>query len=131
MDREDINGGRLTPEERRERVKKLKRKRRFRLAIVVGGFASVFLVLLSAIVLTFVLRVKHFVIEGETLYTDKEIVQASGIEKGKSLLFADLDEAKINVPIICLPAPTQMKIFSLRSSQVWMLSRLASASQTR
>ncbi len=97
MDREDINGGRLTPEERRERVKKLKRKRRFRLAIVIGGFASVFLVLVSVVVLSAVLRVKHFIVEGETLYTHKEIVEASGIEKGKSWLFADLDEAKTSI----------------------------------
>lgn len=97
MDREDINGGRLTPEERRERVKKLKRKRRFRLAIVIGGFASVFLLLVSTVVMFFVFRVKHFVIEGETLYTKNEIVAASGIEKGKSLFFADLDEAKVSI----------------------------------
>lgn len=97
MDREEINGGRLTPEERRERVKKLKRKRKIRLAIVVGGFASVFLLLISTVVLSFVFRVKNFIVEGDTLYSNEEVVAASGIEKGKSLFFADLDSAKVNI----------------------------------
>ncbi|MBP3696533.1 MAG: FtsQ-type POTRA domain-containing protein [Clostridia bacterium] len=97
MDREEINGGRLTPEERRERVKKLKRKRKIRLAIVVGGFASVFLLLISTVVLSFVFRVRNFIVEGDTLYSNEEIVAASGIENGKSLFFADLDSAKVNI----------------------------------
>lgn len=97
MDREDINGGRLTPEERRERVKKLKRKRRLRLAIVVSGFVLALCVLLSPVIAFAVFRVESFIIEGETLYTNEEIIAASGIPQGKSLFFADLDEAKVSI----------------------------------
>lgn len=97
MDREDINGGRLTPEERRERVKKLKRKRKIRLAIVIGGFVLALCVLLSPVIAFAVFRVESFIVEGETLYTNEEIIAASGIAQGKSLFFADLDEAKVSI----------------------------------
>ncbi len=109
MDREDINGGRLTPEERRERVRKLKRKRRFRLAIVIGGFVLAFCLLVSPVLLFAVFRVDSFIVEGETLYSDKEIVAASGIQEGKSLFFADLDEAKVGIETK-LPYTNNVKI---------------------
>lgn len=97
MDREEINGGRLTLEERRERVKNLKRKRRFRLAIVIGGFVLALCLLLSPVIMFAVFRVDSFIIEGDTLYSDEEIIAASGIPINKSLLFTDLDSAKVNI----------------------------------
>lgn len=110
MEREDINGGRLTPEERRERVRQLKRKRRFRLAIVIGGFTLAFcLFIIVPVLFLAVFRVDTFVIEGETLYSDKEIVAASGILQGKSLFFADLDEARVGIETK-LPYTNNVKI---------------------
>ena len=97
MDREETSGARLTPEERQERVKKLKRKRRFRLAIVIAAFVLVLCIILSPVLLFAVFKVNDFTIEGKTLYTQEEIIAASGIPKGKSIFFADLDEAKVNI----------------------------------
>lgn len=97
MDREEVNAGRLTPEERQERVKKLKRKRNFRLAIVIAAFALVLCIILSPVLLFAVFKVDGFSIEGDSLYTEEEIIAASGIVQGKSIFFADLDEAKVNI----------------------------------
>lgn len=99
MDRENQEYGaeRLSPEERRERVKKLKRKRKFRKAIVITAFVLIACIILSPVLLFGVFRVKNFAIEGETLYKQEEIVAASGISQGKSIFFADLDEAKVNI----------------------------------
>ncbi|MBO5859608.1 MAG: FtsQ-type POTRA domain-containing protein [Clostridia bacterium] len=88
---------RLTPEERHERVKKLKRKRKIRKAIVITAFVLIACVILSPVLLFAVFRVKDFAIEGETSYSTEEIVAASGISYGKSIFFADLDEAKVNI----------------------------------
>ncbi len=99
MDRENQGNGaeRLTPEERRERVKKLKRKRKIRKAIVITAFVLIACIILSPVLLFAVFRVTDFAIEGETLYTKDEIIAASGISEGKSIFFADLDEAKVNI----------------------------------
>lgn len=97
MDIEEVNSGRLSPEERQERVKKLKRKRNFRLAIVIAAFVLVLCIILSPVILFAVFKVDGFEIEGETLYTKEEIIAASGIPQGKSIFFADLDEAKVNI----------------------------------
>ncbi len=97
MDREEIKETRLTPEERQARVKKLKRKRNFRLAIVIAAFALALCIILSPVLLFAVFKVDGFKIEGETLYTEEEIITASGIPQGKSIFFADLDEAKVNI----------------------------------
>lgn len=84
---------RLTPEERALRVKKLKRKRNFRLAIVIIGFFLALSIIISPILLFTVFRVKTFTVEGISPYKNDEIIAASGIELGKSMIFADLDEA--------------------------------------
>ncbi len=99
MDREnqEYGGERLSPEERRERVKKLKRKRAFRKAIVIVAFVLIACIILSPVLLFAVFRVRDFAIEGDTLYTTEEIAAASGITAGKSIFFADLDEAKVNI----------------------------------
>ena len=98
MENQELNyGDRLTPEERQERVKRLKRKRRVRKAIVVTAFVVIACVILSPILLFGVFRIKDFAIEGETLYSKEQIVEASGISYGKSIFFADLDEAKVNI----------------------------------
>ncbi len=85
--------GRLTPEERQLRVKKLKRKRRFRVAVVTVGFFLALSIVISPILLFALFRVKTFTVEGTVPYSNDEIIAASGISIGKSLLFADLDEA--------------------------------------
>ncbi len=99
MDRENQEHGaeRLTPEERQERIRKLKRKRKFRKAIVITAFVLIACIILSPVLLFAVFRVRSFAIEGETLYTQEEIVAASGISQGRSIFFADLDEAKVNI----------------------------------
>ena len=93
------NGARptLTPEQRALRAKKLKRKRAIRLAIVVGGFILALAILISPLILLTAFKVKSFEVEGTGSYAHDEIIAASGIELGKSLLFADLDEASENI----------------------------------
>ncbi len=93
MDREMNGQRRLTPEERAIRVKQLKRKRMFRLAIVIAAFALMISIIISPIIIFAVLRVKNFTVEGAAKYQNEEIIAASGIAYGKSLVFADLDEA--------------------------------------
>ena len=98
MDRE-INQGqrRLTPEERAERVKKLKKKRRLRLAIVIAAFALMLAIIISPIILFAAFRVKNFVVEGTSPYAKEEIISASEIELGKSLVFIDVDEVAATI----------------------------------
>lgn len=95
MNREMNQGteNRLTPEERQIRIKKLKRKRRFRMAVVTVGFFLLLSIIISPILLFTVFRVKTFTVEGTSPYAKEEIIAASGISEGKSLIFADLDEA--------------------------------------
>ena len=98
---------RLTPEERQLRIKQLKRKRNIRKAIVVIGFLLVLSIIVSPILILTLFRVKSFTVEGAGIYTNEEIVSASGIVMGKNLLFADLDEAVFlvawNVGAVCVP----------------------------
>lgn len=96
MDREtnQEQSRRLTPEERAARVKKLKRKRRFRLAIVISAFVLMLALIVSPIVIFSVFRVKNFVVEGTSPYHEDEIVAAGGIEQGKSLIFLNVDEVE-------------------------------------
>ena len=88
---------RLTPEERAIRVKNLKRKRRFRLAIVATAFILLLCLIVSPIIVFAVFRVKTFKVEGASPYTSEQIISASGIQQGKSLIFADLDEAAASI----------------------------------
>lgn len=99
MDRETNRGQerRLTPEERAARVKKLKRKRRVRLTIVVSAFILLLAIIVSPIVMFFVFRVNNFVVEGTSPYNQKQIIKASGIEQGKSLIFVDVEEVKASI----------------------------------
>ncbi len=99
MDRETNQGrGRqLTPEEREIRRRKLKRKRNFRIAIVAVGFLLVISLTVGPIVAFAAFRVKTFSIEGQAPYTNDDIIAASGIQLGKSLIFADVDEACENI----------------------------------
>ena len=99
MDREMQPGAqrRLTPEERAIRVKNLKRKRRFRLAIVATAFILLLCLIVSPIIVFAVVRVKTFKVEGASPYTSEQIISASGIQQGKSLIFADLDEAAASI----------------------------------
>ena len=99
MDREIIQGQsrRLTPEEREMRNKKLKRKRSIRLAIVITGFVLVISLIICPVVLFALFRVKGFAVEGTSPYSRDEIIVASGIEKGKSLILLDIDEVKASI----------------------------------
>lgn len=99
MDRERNQGqGRpLTPEERALRVKKLKRKRNFRIAIVVIGFFFIISLIVTPIIVFAAFRVRTFTVEGTAPYTKEEVIAASGIIEGKSLILADIDEASANI----------------------------------
>lgn len=99
MDREMQPGAqrRLAPDERAIRVKNLKRKRRFRLAIVATAFILLLCLIVSPIIVFAVFRVKTFKVEGASPYTSEQIISASGIQQGKSLIFADLDEAAASI----------------------------------
>lgn len=100
MDRENqeyTTERRLSPEERHERIRKIKKKRRFRRAIALIAIILVACILLSPVLLFAVFRIRDFAIEGQTSYSKEEIVAASGITAGKSIFFADLDEAKVNI----------------------------------
>lgn len=109
MDRETNGQRRLTPEERAIRNRRLKRKKMFRLSIVIAAFVLLISIIISPIIIFAVLRVKNFSIEGASLYTNEQIVAASGIEYGKSLVFADLDEAEQMIEKT-LPYATEVKL---------------------
>lgn len=96
MDRETNReqSRRLTPEERAARVKKLKRKRRIRLAIVTAAFLLIIALIVSPIVMFFVFRVNNFIVEGISPYSKEQIITASGTEQGKSLIFVNVDEVE-------------------------------------
>lgn len=100
MNRENQQGTerRLTPEERQIRIKQIKRKRKIRKAIVATGFLMILCIIISPVLLLTVFKVKSFTVEGAgTVYTNEEIISASGIVLGKNLLFADLEEAADNI----------------------------------
>lgn len=99
MDRETNQGmsRQLTPEEREIRRRKLKRKKNFRIAIVVTGFLLIISLIVSPIIVFAAFRVRSFTIEGNAPYTNEEVIAASGIQQGKSLVFADIDEASANI----------------------------------
>lgn len=108
---------RLTPEEREIRQKQLKRKRNFRIAIVVIGFLMVLSLIISPILVLTLFRVKSFTVEGAGIYTTDQIVSASGIVEGKNLLFANLDEAAENIEKM-LPYTDDVKITKKLPSEV-------------
>lgn len=87
----------LTPEEREIRKRKLKRKKNFRIAIVVTGFLLIISLIVSPIIIFAAFRVKNFTIEGKAPYTNEEVIAASGIQQGKSLILADIDKASANI----------------------------------
>jgi len=92
MDREINQGVRLTPEERAAKVRKIKLKRRIRLAIVVAAFILGLSLIICPIVMFFVFRVNKFVVEGISPYSRETIISSCGVEQGKSLVFVDVDD---------------------------------------
>ncbi len=99
----------LTPEEKALRAKKLKRKRNIRLAIVICGFFLALSIIISPILILTAFRVKSFTVEGVSPYTDEEIIAASGIEPGDSLVFANIDKAGESIEKI-LPYTDNVKL---------------------
>ena len=99
MNEMENNGAqrRLTPEERALKIKKMKRGRRIRLAIVVAGFFLALCIVISPIIFFAVFRVKNIEVDGTIPYTQEEVMLACGIEKGENLFFADVEQAKILV----------------------------------
>lgn len=88
----------LTHEEREIRKKRAARKRKMRLALVISVFALFTVTVVGGIVSLFVFRVKSFDVQAETgMYTQQEIIDSSGIEINKSLIFINLDKAEDSV----------------------------------
>lgn len=94
MERENIQVE-LTAEEKALKRKRAQRKRKLRLAIVVMGFILIIGTVVGGITSLFVFRVKSYSVESESsFYEQQEIIDATGIEYNKSLIFADLDDAE-------------------------------------
>lgn len=88
---------RLTPAERAARKKRLRRKKRFRIALVIAFFALVLAVIISPIVIFTAFRVKTITVSGKTPYTETEIISVSGTAVGKNLVTADAEAIADNI----------------------------------
>lgn len=85
----------LTPEEREIRKKRAAKKRKMRLALVVSVFVIFIVALVGGITSLFIFRVKSFEVQSESsMYTHQEVIEASGIELNKSLIFINLDKVE-------------------------------------
>ncbi len=82
---------------KRKLSKKARRKRRIRIAIVFSPV--VVLVLLVAFLISSftVFRVQNFDLKGSSRYTAEEIISASGIEDGDSLVWARIKKGEENI----------------------------------
>ncbi len=100
---------RLTPEEREVRRKKLKRKKAIRIAIVAVGFLLIAGIIISPVLILTLFKVKSFTVEGAGIYTNEQIITASGIVMGENLVFADLEEAAESIEKL-LPYTDEVKI---------------------
>ncbi len=88
----------LTPEEREIRKKRAAKKRKMRLALVVSIFALFIVAVVGGVTSLFIFRVKSFNVQNESsMYTQQEVIEASGIEINKSLVFINLDKAEESV----------------------------------
>lgn len=88
----------LTPEEREIRKKRAAKKRKMRLALVVSVFALFIAAVVGGVTSLFIFRVKSFNVQNESsMYTQQEVIDASGIEINKSLVFINLDKAEESV----------------------------------
>ena len=88
----------LTPEEKAARKKRAQRKRKMRLALVVSVFVLIIGTLVGGVTSFLVFRVKNYSVESEsTMYSQQEIIDATGIELNKSLIFISLDKAEEQV----------------------------------
>ncbi len=88
----------LTPEEREIRKKRAAKKRKMRLALVVSVFALFIVAVVGGVTSLFIFRVKSFNVQTESsMYTQQEVIDASGIEINKSLVFINLDKAEESV----------------------------------
>ena len=66
-----------------------------RLALVVSVFVLFIVALVGGITSLFIFRVKSFDVQSESsMYTHQEVIEASGIELNKSLIFINLDKAE-------------------------------------
>ncbi len=99
MDRERNQGQsrQLTPEEREIRKRKLKRKKNFRIAIVAVGFVLILSLIAGPIIIFTAFKVKTFSVEGKAPYTNEEVIAASGIIQGDSLIMSDVEEASDSI----------------------------------
>lgn len=99
---------RLTPEERQERIRRIKKKRKIRLAIVIGGFSLILSLIIGTILFFTVFTVDKIdndgknggvVIEGngKSPYSAEQVIEASGIDKGDNIFFVDFEVAKANI----------------------------------
>ncbi len=83
--------------ERRRKIKKIKRKRRIRLAIVIAAFILLLCAVAAPVTALIVFRVDDFKINGKTRYTNEQIIAATGITDGASLLFLKPEKVKASI----------------------------------
>lgn len=94
----NVNSGHNpTPEERKRHIKKIKRKRRMRLAIVIAAFILLLSLVVLPVVAYAVFRVDEYKIDGKTRYTQEQIIEAAGISPGSTLLFARTEKAENSI----------------------------------
>lgn len=88
----------ITAEEKEIRKKRAAKKRKMRLALVVSVFVLFIGAIVGGITSLFIFRVKSFDVQSESgMYTQQEVIDASGIELNKSLVFINLDKAEESV----------------------------------
>lgn len=94
---EDYPAREMTPAERRRRIKKIKRKRRIRLAIVIVAFLLLLCAVTIPVVALVIFRVDTFAVSGQTRYSEQEVITATDVSIGDSLLFLNVDKVKNSV----------------------------------
>lgn len=89
MAQQRVNPKNSKPVKRKKKLsKKARRKRRIRIAIVFSPVVIVVVLVAFLISSVTVFRVQSFDLKGSSRYTAEEIINASGVEKGDSLIWA-------------------------------------------
>lgn len=93
MDYQQEPERRLTEEERREKINRIKRKRKIRRIIVSVGFLLLIAIISTPIIIFGVFKIKTIRIKGMLPYENQEIYDACPIKTGDNLIFSDYEKA--------------------------------------
>lgn len=98
MGQQRVNTKNSKPVKKKKRLsKKARRKRRIRIAIVFSPVVILVLLVTFLISSFTVFRVQSFDLKGSSRYTAEEIISASGIETGDSLMWAKIKKGEENI----------------------------------